>query len=67
MKMNDVYELSLKDLVARKYELKVELLHLRIKRQSGQLEKPSQLRHIRREIAQLLTAHTQKTSLIKEY
>lgn len=66
MKINQVYELSLNDLTARSYELKVELLHLRIKRQSGQLEKPSQLRQIRREIAQLLTVHTQKTSLIKK-
>lgn len=63
MKMNEIRELGLDELGARKRELSEEAFHLRIQQQSGQLEKPSQLRLIRREIAQLETILTQKTQL----
>jgi large subunit ribosomal protein L29 len=61
MKNKEILELSLPELAARKHELREESFHLRMQQQSGQLEKPSQLRAIRREIARLETALTQKT------
>ena len=60
MKTKEIRELSLQELAARKHELREESFHLRIQQQSGQLEKPSQLRAIRREIARIETVLTQK-------
>jgi large subunit ribosomal protein L29 len=61
MKMKEIRELTPHELGARKRELKEEIFHLRIQQQSGQLEKPSQLRTLRREIARLETVLTAKT------
>ena len=60
MKLKEILELSTQELAARKHELREESFHLRIQQQSGQLEKPSQLRAIRREIARIETVLTQK-------
>ena len=60
MKTKEIRELSLQDLAARKHELREESFHLRMQQQSGQLEKTSQLRAIRREIARIETVLTQK-------
>jgi large subunit ribosomal protein L29 len=61
MKIKEIRELSLQELAARKHELREETFHLRIQQQSGQIEKPSQIRAIRREIARIETVLTQKT------
>ncbi len=61
MKIKEILELSREELTARKRELKEEIFHLRLQQQSGQLEKPSQLRTLGREIARLETVLTQKT------
>ena len=60
MKTKELRELTADELGARKRELKEEIFHLRIQQQSGQLEKPSQLRTLRREIARLETLLTSK-------
>ena len=60
MKIKEIRELSADELVSRQRELKQESFHLRLQQQAGQLEKPSQLRAIRREVAQLETVLTQK-------
>jgi large subunit ribosomal protein L29 len=60
MKIKEIRELSLDELASRKRELRDESFHLRIQQQSGQLENPSQLRTIRREVAQVETVITQK-------
>lgn len=60
MKINEIRELSAEELQARRRELKQESFHLRLQQQAGQLEKPSQLRAIRREVARLETIMTQK-------
>ena len=60
MKIKEISELTPEELRVRKRELKEEIFHLRVQQQSGQLEKPSQLRTLRREIARLETVLTQK-------
>ena len=60
MKIKEIRELTLAELTARKRELRDETFHLRIQQQSGQLENPSQLRTIRREVARVETVLTQK-------
>jgi large subunit ribosomal protein L29 len=47
--------MSRDDLTARRLELEKERFHLRVQQQSGQLEKPSELRAIRRDIARIET------------
>ena len=60
MKNKEIRELTREELATRKRELREESFHLRIQQQSGQLEKPSTLRDIRREIARVETVLTQK-------
>ena len=60
MKIKEIRELTPEELRVRKRELKEEIFHLRVQQQSGQLEKPSQLRTLRLEIARLETVLTQK-------
>lgn len=60
MKMSEVREMTLKELLARRHELRQERFNLRIQQQSGQLERPHLLRQIRRDLARIETAITQK-------
>jgi len=62
MKIKEIKELSVEELQARKRELNNESFHLRLQRQTGQLEKPSQIRSIRREIARVETILTQRSA-----
>ena len=62
MKIKEIKELTKDELVARKRELRQESFHLRLQQQSGQLEKPSQIRAIRREVARVETVLTQKSA-----
>jgi large subunit ribosomal protein L29 len=60
MKIKEIRELTPAELSSRKQELKQEIFHLRIQQQSGQLEKPSLIRSLRREVAQVETILTSK-------
>jgi len=60
MKIQEIRDLSVAELAARRSELGAEIFHLRVKHQTGQLEKPSQLKSLRREVARLETVLTQK-------
>jgi len=51
MKNKELRELSSDELTGRIRELKKEIFNLRLQRVTGQLEKPSLLREIRKEIA----------------
>ena len=61
MKIKEIRDLSREELAARKHQLREESFHLRIQQQSGQLEKPSQLHAIRREVARVETVLSEKT------
>ena len=60
MKIKEIRELTPDELRARKRELREQIFHLRLQQASGQLEKPSELRTLRREIARIETVLTQK-------
>ena len=62
MKIKEIRELTVNELASRKQELKQEMFHLRIQQQSGELEMPSLLRSLRREVAQVETVLTQKAA-----
>ena len=61
MKIKEIRDLTPNELGARKRELKMELFHLRLQQQSGQLENPSLIRSLRREVARVETILTQKS------
>ena len=61
MKFKEISEMSSEELQTKKRELRQESLHLRLQQQSGQLEQPSRLRLLRRQVAQLETVLSQRT------
>ena len=52
--------MSTDELLTKKRDLRQESLHLRLQQQSGQLEQPSRLRLLRREVARVETVLTQR-------
>jgi large subunit ribosomal protein L29 len=58
MKMTDVRALTNDQVKDEILKLRKEQLNLRFQAASGQLEKPSRIRQIRRDIARLKTAQT---------
>jgi large subunit ribosomal protein L29 len=62
MKMKEITELSMDELLTKRRDLRQESLHLRLQQQSGQLEQPSRLRLLRRDIARLETVLSQRAN-----
>ena len=60
MKFKEISELTSDELLTKKRDLRQETLHLRLQQQSGQLEQPSRLRLLRREVARIETVLTQR-------
>ena len=60
MKMKEITELSTDELLTKRRDLRQGSLHLRLQQQSGQLEQPSRLRLLRRDMARLETVLTQR-------
>ncbi len=60
MKFKEIQEMSTDELLTKKRDLRQESLHLRLQQQSGQLEQPSRLRLLRREVARVETVLTQR-------
>ena len=55
MKIKEIIEMSTDELLTRKRDLRQESLHLRLQQQSGQIEQPSRLRLLRRDVARIET------------
>jgi large subunit ribosomal protein L29 len=58
MKFKEISEMSTEELQTKKRDLRQESLHLRLQQQSGQLEQPSRLRLLRRDVARIETILT---------
>jgi large subunit ribosomal protein L29 len=56
----DIAELSLAELEKQIRDVRHELLELRLKKKTGQLDKPHMLKELRRDVARLETAATLK-------
>ena len=65
MKMKEILELSSDELLTKRRDLRQERLHLRLQQQSGQLEQPSRLRLLRRDIARIETELSQREKQTK--
>ena len=55
MKIKELSELAMDELLTKRRDLRQESLHLRLQQQSGQLEQPSRLRLLRRDLARIET------------
>ena len=60
MKIKEIVEMSTDELLTKKRDLRQESLHLRLQQQSGQLEQPSRLRLLRRDVARIETVLSQR-------
>jgi large subunit ribosomal protein L29 len=60
MKVAEIKELTVKELLSRKHDLRQELFNLRIQQASGQLERPHMIHAIRKDLARIETLLTAK-------
>jgi large subunit ribosomal protein L29 len=65
MKIAEIKEFTLKELDARKREIRQEIFNLRIQQQGGQLERPHMLRSLRRDAARVESVLTQKRKIVQ--
>jgi len=66
MKFKEISEMSTDELLTKKRDLRQESLHLRLQQKSGQLEQPSRLRLLRRQVAQVETVLSQRAKKTAE-
>ncbi len=59
MKMSELKDFTLTELSAKSRDLRQEIFNLRLQQASSQLEKPTRLRTLRRNIARIETRITQ--------
>lgn len=59
-KTNSINELALPEITVKLNETRDKLLHLRLRKQTGQVEKTHELRSLRKDIARLETARNAK-------
>jgi large subunit ribosomal protein L29 len=62
MKFKEISEMSSEELETKKRDMRQESLHLRLQQQSGQLEQPSRLRLLRRDVARIETILTDRAA-----
>ena len=60
MKIKELSNLSVEDLVVKEKQLKKDLFEMESHRQMGRVEKPASFRNLRRDIARILTVLSQK-------
>ncbi len=53
MKMSELKDMTMTELLAKGRDLRQEMFNLRLQQASGQLEKPSRLRSLRRDAARI--------------
>ena len=66
MKIKEIIEMTTDELLTKKRDLRQESLHLRLQQQSGQLEQPSRLRLLRRDVARIETILSKRSEEKKE-
>ena len=59
MKFTEIKDMTLVELSAKSRDLRQEMFNLRLQQASAQLEKPSRLRNLRKDIARIETRLTQ--------
>jgi large subunit ribosomal protein L29 len=62
MKAQELRELTVDDLRAKEAQLAEQLFALRLQKVTGQLDNPVKLRHVRRDLARVLTVVREKSN-----
>ncbi|MDD2235918.1 MAG: 50S ribosomal protein L29 [Kiritimatiellae bacterium] len=65
MKATELRNLTKEELVQRSEEMKKEMFNLRLQQTSGQLEKPSRIKELRRDLARVNTVMTQRSKEVR--
>ncbi len=65
MKITEIRSLTDKEIAEKKGEIRKELFNLRLQQTIGQLEKPSRLNTLRKDVAKLETVLSERTKGIK--
>ena len=60
MKASELRELSADELAAKEQDMRKELFNLRFQQATGEIENPRRIRHLRKDIARVLTVLTEK-------
>jgi large subunit ribosomal protein L29 len=60
MKVNEIRELTSRDLIAKEKELKAELFNLRFQSAVGKLENTARIKQVRKTIARIKTVQREK-------
>jgi large subunit ribosomal protein L29 len=60
MKIKEFRDMTVQELQTRRRDIKQEQFHLRMQQQSGQLEKSSQIRSLRHDVARIETVLSQR-------
>ncbi len=60
MTAKEIRELSVAEIETKLRDTRTELLNLRLRKNTGQVEKPHLLRSLRKDVARLLTVQTAK-------
>ncbi len=67
MKAKDIRELDISEIEKKRRDTSDQLLHMKLHKETGQVESPSEIRILRREIARFLTimGEKRKTKILK--
>ncbi len=65
MKATEFRNLTKEELDQRREEMKKEMFNLRLQQTSGQLEKPSRIKELRRDLARVSTVMTQRSKEVR--
>ena len=60
MKIKEIRDLTEQEMRTKRRDIKQELFHLRMQQQAGQLEKSSQIRSLRRDVARIESVFSQR-------
>ena len=60
MKIKEIRDLTEQEMRTKRRDIKQELFHLRMQQQAGQLEKSSQMRSLRRDVARIESTLSQR-------
>jgi large subunit ribosomal protein L29 len=61
MRASELRELSAEELAAREQDMRKELFNLRFQQATGEIENPRRIRHLKKDIARVLTVLTEKS------
>jgi large subunit ribosomal protein L29 len=62
MKVSELREITVDELMKKEQDLRKELFNLRFRQATGEIENPMRIRTIRKDIARVLTVVTEKTT-----